>query len=251
MPERRLPIYVRWTVVAEGAVTRARTARSMCAVNGWLVSHRPSLLPHDPDPDRIAAIRARIDLVDGLLLQIRDQAIRRGESLAVWHLGAGMDGRWARMAGPLSPAVVQWVEVEEPRVVGAKRRVLEGSPFAEHWHRVETVPLVPAAWMAEGRDGSRVVALVSGALHRLSASEVLEMLERIRVSAPGASVILDLTGAQGRARTEWSTRRLEALGWRTVDDLELAFRNALTGRSGDELCSGMVPIRLIHLENLA
>ena len=224
-------------------------ARNLCPVNGWLAAHRPALLPHDPDPDRIAALRARTDLMDQLLLQIRDRAVADGESLEVWNLGAGFDARWARMAGPLSPAVTRWVEVEEPRVIAAKRAALLDSPFDEHWRRVQTVPLNASAWTVEPSGMHRPVALIQGPLHRLPTNGVRVLLERIRVTAPGTTVLLDLTGVQGLARAQWSARQLRRVGWSVCDDLELAFRDVLTGRGGDELCAGMVPIRLLHLVN--
>lgn len=247
MSERRLPIYARWTLLAQGMVERPRYARAQCPVAHWLVDQRKDLVPRDPDLERLQAIRVRSEVVDTLMLQIRDDAERAGHRLSVWTLGAGFDARWARLSGPLSPVVDRWVEVDDPRVVATKRVVLTDSPFDGLWEHVETVPMIPAGWEVTAQLGEWPIIVLEGLLHRLPAPGLRGLLARLRLQAPGASVLLDLTGVQGAARAGWSDRRMRELGWRIADDVELPFRDVMYSAKGDELCSGMVPVRVLHL----
>ncbi len=247
MSERRLPIYARWTLAALGHADDATRGRPICPVASWLLAHRPALHPHTPDPDRLSAIRARTAITDALLLQIRDAASAVGRPLSVWSIGAGFDARWARLSGPLSPVVQRWVEVEEPRLLATKRVALLGSPFEPHWSRVRTLPVVPIGWGIEPEEDTWPVVVLDGLLHRVTAQGLRTLLARIREATPRASVLLDLTGVHGRGRVGWSARRLERLGWSVVDDVELAWRDVLFDREGEELCAGMVPVRVLHL----
>lgn len=247
MSEWRLPIYVRWTLAAEGCVLDERTARPRCPVAAWIVDRDPHLLPAEPDPERLTAVRVRADLVDDLLLQLRDAHAGAGREMSVWSVGAGFDARWARLAGPLSPVVARWVEVEEPKVLHNKHWALAGSPFHELYDRVESVPMVAAGWDVPAEPHEWPVVLLMGLLHRVPAAGLRTLLRRIRKSAPQASVLLDLTGVHGRARAGWSERRLAQVGWRVVDDVELAFRDVVFTPDGDEVAAGMVPVRVQHL----
>lgn len=247
MPDPRLPIYVRWTLLALGGVARPGTARPICPVAHWLLDGQPHLAPPDPDPERLAAVRARTDQVDGLLLQIHDAAFARRRRLAVWTIGAGFDGRWARLAGPLAGSVARWVEVDEPAVAGLKDYLMPRSPFAGLWRRVQAIGAVPAGWGIEPRVGEQPVIVLEGALHRLSARGLRSLLRALAAQAPGAHCVLDLTGVHGMARTGWSARRLAPLGWTVVDDVEVAGRYGLTDALGRPVCAGMVPVRVVHL----
>ncbi len=247
MGEARLPIYVRWTLLALGSVARAGTARPVCPVADWIVATRADLVPQDPDLERIAAVRARTDRVDELLLQIHERAFARGDTIAIWTLGGGFDGRWARLAGPMAGAVVRWAEVEEPAVAEAKKALLGASPFRGLWAGVTTVGVLPGGWGIEPRVGERPVIVLEGALHRLSARGLATLLRSLAAVAPGAHCVLDLTGVRGAARAGWSARRLAVLGWRVVDDIEMAPREPLFDALGRPVCPGMVPVRVVHL----
>lgn len=247
MSERRLPIYARWTLAAEGTVVDPRMARPLCPVAAWLVEQDKVHLPRDPDPERISAIRVRTDVMDSMLLQIHDAAAAIGRPLEVWTIGAGFDARWARLAGPLAPAVKRFVEVEESRVLATKGVALRQSPFADLWQRVDAYSRSPAGWTVEPEGDAWPVVILAGLLHRLPATSLRAVLRRIRAHAPGASVLLDLTGVHGVASVGWSSRRLATLGWQVVDDVHLADRETLLSRQGDALCAGMVPVRVQHL----
>jgi O-methyltransferase involved in polyketide biosynthesis len=250
LSERRLPIYERWTLAAHGTVQRRDSGASICPVATWLLHRRPEFLPFDPDLDRLAALRVRTELTDQLLLQIADRARAKGATLDLWKIASGFDARWFRLQAALFPVVEQWTEVDEPRVVAAKRVALAGSPFEAAWERVNAIPMVPAGWTIEPETDALPVVLLEGLLHRLSARGLRILLRRIRERAPHATVVLDLTGVWGVARAGWSARRLADLGWRVADDLELPYRDALIEPDGTLLCPGMVPVRVMRLEGL-
>ena len=107
--------------------------------------------------------------------------------------------------------------------------------------------MIPAGWEVGTELGEWPVVVMEGLLHRLPATGLRGLLARTRLRAPGASVLLDLTGVQGAARAGWSDRRMRELGWRIADDIELPFRDVMYSAKGEELCSGMVPVRVLHL----
>lgn len=247
MPSRRLPIYARWTLLALGAVERPGSARPRCPVCDYLLARRPSLAPNDADLERLTAVRMRTEISDALLLQIHDQARAQGQALAMWTLGAGFDGRWARLAGPLAGATSRWVEVEDARLLALKSELLSDSPFGALWSRVESIGMAPGGWGIEARVGERPVVVLEGMLHRLSARGLSALLRAIAQQAPGAHAVLDLTGVQGLARAGWSGRRLATLGWSVVDDVELSPRDGLYDVLNRPVCAGAVPVRVVHL----
>lgn len=213
--ERRLPIYVRWTLAAEGVVHSPTLARPVCPVAAWWLEVRPELWPTDPDPERLTAVRVRADVVDTMMLQIRDVAHADRRELSVWCVGAGLDARWARLGLPMAPIVSRWVEVEDPAVLRMKHRLLVESPFRRHWAQIEAMPVAAIGWDVQPEPEEWPVVLLMGLLHRVSAAGLRTLLRRIRETAPRASVLLDLTGVHGRARSGWSARRLAQLAGRS------------------------------------
>ena len=243
---RRLPIMVRWSLAAEASAVDRGEPR--CAVAAWIGRTRPALLPHDPVPERLCAVRARADLVDEILLRLRDAARRQHLNQSIWSIGCGLDARWQRLAWPLAPVVTRLVELDEPHVIAAKDALLSGSPFAREWAEIEDIAMIPQGWdVLPEPDDVQPVVLLLGLLHRVPAQGLRTLLARIRRTAPRAVVVLDLTGVQGRARAGWSARRLAQLGWQVLEDDELAPRDILYDRFGDEVCAGMVPVRLLVL----
>jgi len=241
----RLPIYARWTMLALGAAP-GRSGRALCPVASWLISEAPDLAPREVDPLRLSAIRARTRVVDALLTQVAADAARRGECVDFWTIGGGFDGRWARLAALPGAEHHRFVEVEHPRVLARKHELLARAPHAEMWARVECIPIVAAGWGAERRRDARLVVILEGMLHRLSARGLRSLLRRIADDVPGAHTLLDLTGVYGAARPGWSARRLVEVGHRVVDDVQHAPRDSIFDALGRAHCAGSVPVRVVH-----
>ena len=266
--EHRLPIAVRWTLYALGAVEGQRVRRPRDPVAAWVLRRHPKLHPTFAAPTILSMLRARADRIDEMILLEVGRARQEGRRLQLLSLGAGFDARWFRMRSELGDTVDRVVEVEDPVVLGFKDRLLTTSTFAGHWQDVERLAMDEGEWEPPKAECPLIV--LDGAAVRLGVEGVRALLARIREAAPHASVILDVPGivqpqvlpgrsaSVGVGRTRWTsatatgaaslrTKEFQRMGWRVVDDEWHAARPELRSRSGLFVCGGVEALRVLRL----
>lgn len=241
-----MPLIARLTLYALGAVDGGRVRRPVDPVAGWLLRSSSDLQPAEDSPAAHTTIRARTQLVDALLAEEVERARRAGARVAYWSIGGGFDARWYRLLPSLSEVVARHREVEEPALLDWKSRLLDSSPYATLWKQVERVPLDPLAWRVEDPGDTQPVVVLEGLAGRLDPDALVELLDRVRVDAPRARVIIGLPSLSGRPQL-WSERGLGGRGWTVEVDIRLAPRGRLVARTGKEICAGMHGLRLLRL----
>jgi hypothetical protein len=269
--EHRLPIAVRWTLYALGAVEGQRVRRPRDPVAAWILRRHPKLHPTFAAPTILAMLRARADRLDDLVIAEARRAEAAGRPLTMTTVGGGFDARWFRLRAELGQGVARHVEIEDPEVLGFKDRLLTTSTFAGFWQDVERAPMGEADWApVVGGGGRDELYLLEGVAVRLGVEGIRAMLERLRERAPHATVIVDLPGIvqpqtlSGRAtavvagRSRWTsatvtgaaclrTKELQRMGYRVIDDEWHAARPELRAPSGLFACAGVEALRVLRL----
>lgn len=247
MIEQRLPAIARWMLYALGAVEGRRIRRPVDPVAAWLLKQHPGLLPSVPQAALLSTIRARAALVDRMLGEEFNLARQGGDRLCLWTFGAGFDARWFRMMPEYRDVVVEHREVETPALLELKSRLLEDSPYADAWRQIMPRALPEEQWTVTRREGARALVVIEPGAGRLEDEALRLLLQRVRFDAPDARVIVGLPSVGGVSDGRWSVTNLAALGWRVEEDVHLATRGRLMTQTGQEVCSGMHPFRLVRL----
>ncbi len=244
MIEQRLPVVLRWMLLALGATEGRRVRRPIDPVAAWLLKEHPTLLPSLPQPALLTTIRARTDIVDRMLGEEFYRAAQQAERVSFWTFGPGFDARWLRL--PRDPVVTSYHEVEAPDIAALKARLLATSPFADAWSRIERRAISEDGWCVEPPPNTRPVVLLEVSAGRFEENGLRLLLQRIRGTTPTARVLLGLP-AMPNAERKFGSRSLAALGWRVEEDCHMATRGRLVADLGHELCPGMYPFRVVRM----
>jgi len=252
-----------------GAVEGQRVRRAPDPVAAWLLRRHPKLLPTFAAPSILAMLRARSQIVDGMVAGEVAAAKARGETLAYWSIGGGFDARWYRLR-PLLMGITGHHELEDPEVMAFKEQVLADSTFAGHWNGIRRDTAKERQWALPPSD-QPVLVVLEGVAVRLGVPALRDLLQRLRTQVPQATLILDLPGmlqsqqvtgaslAVGSARSRWLSasatgaaslrrRQIEHLGWRVHDDIWMSARPELRAPSGVAICAGVEAFRLLRLK---
>jgi len=216
-------------------------------------------------------IRARANIVDRMIEEAVNRARHMDETLDFWGFGGGFDARWYRLMREMDDVIVSHQEVEEPALMEFKDELLASSSFANAWERIRKHAAAKHTWTVQESE-SRPLVTLEGVSTRLGPQKTLVLLERIRLDAPDASVIIDLPGflnssvgmggrpaVVGSVRSRWSsattsgaaqirTDQIRALGFEVVEDSWFAARPELRAPSGMPICSGMEAFRVMLLQ---
>ena len=274
MPEvirQHVPMATRWTLFALGSVEGQRVRRPRDPVAAWLLHRHPDLLPAFAAPSILSMIRARANLIDGLIEDAVNGARQSGETLDFWSFGAGFDARWYRLMHDMSDVITSHQEVDEPALLAFKNATLADSNFATAWKRIGQHPTAKKAWTIQAT-ASRSLITLEGVSTRLGSRATLELLTRLRKDAPTATVIVDLPGylnssteliddptVLGSIRARWSsatrsgaaqvsTRHFRELGFQVIEDHWFSARPELRSPSGTPICPGTEAFRVLVLQ---
>lgn len=245
--ESDFPLITRLSVYALGAVDGGRIRKPRDPVAGWLLRHRPALIPEKASSAALTTIRARTALVDHLLLDEVHRARNAREKLSLWVIGGGFDARWHRLQEQIQDIVVEVREVEEPGILQYKEWILSKSPFSAEWGHVARLPKTPDGWSIRPRTGARALGILEGLAGRMTPDALHRLLQRIRFDAPGARLILGLPGYPREEDDQWNHFDLRHTGYDREADTNLAPRGRLLTPNKDELCPGMYPLRTVLL----
>jgi O-methyltransferase involved in polyketide biosynthesis len=238
-------------------------------VAAWLLRRHPKLLPTFAAPSILTMLRARSQIVDGMVADEIARAKAAGEALSYWSVGGGFDARWYRLRPQLT-GIAGHHELEDPEVMAFKEEVLADSTFAGHWGEIRRDTAVERKWCIPPTD-EPVLIVLEGVAVRLGVPRLRELLERLRGDVPRATILLDLPGmlqsqqvtgaalAVGTARARWTSaaatgaasltrRQIHHLGWRVHDDVWMSARPELRAPSGVAICSGMEAFRVLRLK---
>ena len=247
---QRLPVISRWMLLALGSVVEGPVGWALDPVAGWVLREHPSLLPSVPAPALLCTIRARTDVVDRMLAGAVEVAARQERKLHYWTFGAGFDARWLRMRSLLEPAVTGHTEVDVPEVMRFKDSLLDTSPFAQSWSEVERRALDEAKWALTPHEGTTPLVVLEALAGRWDSGALRSFMQRLAREAPDAVVVASVPGWADGDRERWSVRSLGAVGWDVVEDTRVGPRGRLMAPSGDEICPGMYPFRVVLLRTL-
>lgn len=244
---QRLPVISRWMLLALGSVVEGSVNRALDPVAGWVLREHPSLLPSVPAPALLCTIRARTDVVDRMLTEVVAGVRGTETKLHYWSFGGGFDARWLRMRSVLATAVTGHTEVDVPEVMRCKESLLGDSPFANSWWEVDRRALDEVNWSLEPVNGARPLVVLEALAGRWDSGALRSFLKRLHLEAPGALVVASVPGWADADRDKWSVRSLAQLGWDVVEDTRVGPRGRLMAPSGDEICPGMYPFRVVVL----
>lgn len=151
---------------------------------------------------------ARTWRFDQAIIRRVNRARRSGTTFELWSLGAGFDARRIRLAQTFDGVVSAYREFDLKLVLEAKDLLIQASPFAGAYGSLDFVSVdrpehLPAA-LPQSKNPVLIVA--EGLVDFLPLAVRLDLLERLRSSAPRSILLLD---ALSRAGTDYDNRRPE------------------------------------------
>lgn len=151
---------------------------------------------------------ARTWRFDQAIIRRLDRARRSGTTFELWCLGAGFDARRIRLAHALEGAVSVYREFDLKPVLEAKDLLIQASPFAGAYGPLDFVSVdrpehLPAALPQSEKP---VLIVAEGLVDFLPPVVRLDLLERLKSSAPRSVLLID---ALSRAGTDYDNRRPE------------------------------------------
>lgn len=175
----------------------------------WLIA----TFGHAPGFDRLdrslkLGIVARTWRFDRAVIAQIERAMRSGETVEIWSLGAGFDTRWMRLA-EISPQVVsRYVAFDTPEVIEAKRRLFAQYPLAERYDLPEFRPVSLPESLADALPSTmgRVIVVAEGLVDFLAPRVRADLLDSLKRKAPRSVLLLDALSRRG---TDYDNRRPE------------------------------------------
>jgi O-methyltransferase involved in polyketide biosynthesis len=125
----------------------------------------------------------------------------------VLHLGCGLDGRAFRLAVPPS---VSWFDVDQPRVIGLRRRLYDDT---ERYRMIGSSVTEPQ-WLDDVPAGRPTLVVAEGLLMYLREEEVRRLLQRVIDRFPGGEMHFDTLSALAPLLSKVFTRGIIAWGIR-------------------------------------
>lgn len=125
----------------------------------------------------------------------------------VLHLGCGLDGRAFRLAVPPS---VLWFDVDQPSVIGLRRRLYDDTES----YRMIGSSVTEPQWLDEVPTDRRTLVVAEGLLMYLREDDVRELLQRLIDRSPGGEMHFDTLSALAPLLSKVFTRGIITWGIR-------------------------------------
>lgn len=133
--------------------------------------------------------------------------LTRHPDAVVLHLGCGLDGRAFRLAVPPS---VLWFDVDQPSVIGLRRRLYDDT---EHYHMIGSSVTEPQ-WLDQVPTGRPTLMVAEGLLMYLPEDEVRRLLQRLIDQFRGGEMHFDTLSALAPLMSKIFTRGIISWGIR-------------------------------------
>jgi len=245
--EPRIPLVTRLAVVALGTAEGGRVTAPMDPVAQWVLRQRPALRPAGIAPAAYSTIRARTQIVDRMIADEVALARQLGRRICLVAVGGGLDARWHRLAPRHSDVIVGYRELESAALLTLKDQLLRDSPYQGPWSEVVRHEHTFAAWDLGTIHGAFPLVVLEGLSGRLTPEALRRLLGMIHASSPDARLIAALPGYGQGEPVRWATGTLRELGWVPDEDILLAPRHRLASITGEGVCPGMYPQRVLRM----
>ena len=247
MPNPRLPLITRLSLTALGTIEGGRVREPVDAVAQWTLKEHPDLRPRGIAPDAYSTIRARTALVDRMIAEEAHMARKLGRRICLVAVGPGLDARWRRVVPRDSDVITSYREFEDTSVLSFKERLLNDSPYEHEWSGVERTAFAFNSWDLQPTPGAFPLVVMEGVAGRLTPDALRGLLRTMRMMTPDARLILALPGYGASEPVRWSNGTLRSIGWDPEEDILLGPRHRLSSITGDGVCPGMYPQRVLRL----
>lgn len=141
------------------------------------------------------------------------QFLRRHPDAVVLHLGCGLDGRAFRL--PVPPSVL-WFDVDQPGVIGLRRRLYENT---ERYRMIGSSVTDPE-WLDQVPTGRPTLVIAEGLLMYLTEHQVRELLQRLTDRFQSGEMHFDTLSAPAPLLSKLFTRGIIKWGIRDARELE-------------------------------
>lgn len=131
----------------------------------------------------------------------------------VLHLGCGLDGRAFRLAVPRS---VRWFDIDQPTVIGLRRRLYDET---EHYRMIGSSVTDPQ-WLEQIPTGCPTLVVAEGLLMYLRESEVRDLLQRLTDRFESGEIHFDTLSARAPLLSKVLTKGIITWGIGNARDLE-------------------------------
>jgi len=142
--------------------------------------------------------------------------LARHPDAVVLHLGCGLDGRVYRLAVPAS---VSWYDVDQPSVIGLRRRLYEDT---ENYTMIGSSVTEPQ-WLDQVPTGRPTLVIAEGLLMYLDEDDVRRLLQRLTDRFGGGEMHFDTLSALAPVMSKLLTRGI--IKWGIRDAREIATWN--------------------------
>jgi methyltransferase (TIGR00027 family) len=133
--------------------------------------------------------------------------LRRHPDAVVLHLGCGLDGRAFRLTPPSS---VLWLDVDQPSVIGLRRRLY---PDTEQYRMIGS-SVTELQWLDQVPTGRPTLVIAEGLLMYLREDEVRRLLQRLIDRFAGGEMHFDTTSALAPLLSKVLTKGITTWGIR-------------------------------------
>lgn len=247
MTAQRLPLISRLSLVALGTVEGGKVQDPVDPVARWTLDEHPDLKPSGIAPDAYSTLRSRTALVDRMIADEVRAARAVGRRICLIAVGCGLDARWHRLMPLHSDVVTSYRELDTESVLTFKQELLQRSPWADAYNRVERQHFTFEDWDLGPTPGAFPLVVLDGLAGRLTPSALHDLLRNMRMITPDARLIAALPGYGSQDVVRWSNGTLRSLGWDPEEDILLGPRHRLASIAGDGVCPGMYPQRVLRL----
>lgn len=142
--------------------------------------------------------------------------LARHPDAVVLHLGCGLDGRFFRLA---VPPTVSWFDVDQPSVIGLRRRLYDDTER----YRMIGSSVTELRWLDQAPTGRPTLIVAEGLLMYLHEQEVRRLLQRLTDRFAGGEMHFDTLSALAPLLSKFFTRGI--IKWGIKDAREIATWN--------------------------
>ncbi len=139
--------------------------------------------------------------------------LERHPAAVVLHLGCGLDGRVFRLAFPSS---VLWFDVDQPGVIGLRRRLYDDT---EHYRMIGS-SVTDSEWLDQIPTGRPTLVVAEGLLMYLPESEVRQLLQRLTDRFDCGEILFDALSSLAPLMSKLFTKGIIKWGIRDAREME-------------------------------
>ncbi|WP_430332612.1 class I SAM-dependent methyltransferase [Rhodococcus sp. ACT016] len=139
--------------------------------------------------------------------------LSRHPDAVVVHLGCGMDTRAFRVH---PPATVQWFDVDQPNVIGLRRRLYDDRAG----YRTIGASVTDEAWLDDIPTDRPILMVAEGLLMYLTEPEVRALLQRLTDRFGSGELVFDTLSAMGPRLSKMFTKGIVKWGIRDAHEME-------------------------------